>query len=159
MRIASILLLLPVGFVGCSTTSADDETAERSLLTSIVLFLPNRVVDTFDFARFGVSVGPGIGVDVRATAALQAVAKTRTIVGLGYQTLRHSPVAIGAETELGLGPMASDQEAGLLWYKSPTDLRLELHPLLVGAHVAIDPGEILDWVVGFIGLDPKEDDF
>ncbi|MEE8142981.1 MAG: hypothetical protein V3T77_07770 [Planctomycetota bacterium] len=98
-------------------------------------------------------------MDARATEALQAVAKTRMVVGVGYQTLRHSPVAIGVESGLGVGPIAANPDAGLLWYKSPTDFRIELHAFLVGGHIAVDPIEIVDWVVGFIGLDPKEDDF
>ena len=46
------------------------------------------------------------------------------------------------------------------WFgKLPGDIRIELHPLLVGIHVAIEPFEIFDFIVGFIGIDPMEDTF
>ena len=49
-------------------------------------------------------------------------------------------------------------DPGLVWYQSPTDLRIFLHVFLLGAHVAIDPVEWLDLPAGFILLDPANDD-
>jgi hypothetical protein len=130
----------------------------RSILVDALLYLPNRVVDVLDVVRFGVDVGPGIGVDAQVTDPVSVVAMTRTYVGAGYQTLRHMPVAAGAEAGLGVGPATLDAEAGG-WYRSPTDVRVGLHALLVGGHVAVEPVEILDAVLGLVFIDIRDDDF
>ena len=48
---------------------------------------------------------------------------------------------------------------GLPWHRTPGDIRIEVHPLIAGAHVVVQPFEILDLVAGFLFLDPKDDDF
>ena len=83
---------------------------------------------------------------------------TRTYVGVGYQTLRHSPVVAGAEAGVGVGPLALKADPGG-WYRSSTDVRVGVHAAIVGAHVAVEPVEILDAVLGFLFIDIKGDDF
>jgi hypothetical protein len=136
----------------------EEEEEERSIFVDILLYVPNRVLDVLDIVRAGVSVGPGIGVDLTATEALNVTLMTRASVGLGYQTLRHSPIEAASYAMIGVGPLEADAEAGLEWYRSPGDIRVEFHVLLVGAHVAVEAFEIFDLAAGFIFLDPKEDD-
>jgi hypothetical protein len=146
-----------------STETADEadeeEEESRSLLTHILLYLPNRFFDLFDIARAGVSVGPGIGVDLTATKYLNATLMAKASVGLGLQTLRHLPIESAAYTSVGAGPIQLDLEPGLSWYRSPGEIRAELHVLIVGAHAAVDPVEIFDLLVGFFLFDPVGDDF
>lgn len=130
----------------------------RSILTHVLLYVPNRVVDVLDVVRAGVSVGPGIGVDAQVTEPVSVVAMTRTYVGAGYETLRHSPIVAGAEAGLGVGPATLEAEAGG-WYRSNADVRVSLHALLVGGHVAVEPVEILDAVLGLVFIDIRDDDF
>jgi hypothetical protein len=137
----------------------EEEEEERSFLTGVLLYLPNRVMDIFDVARAGVNVGPGIGVDVSATEYLQAQAFTHASVGVGLETLRHSPLFAGAEAGVGIGPLGAVGDAGATWYRSPGDFRVGLYLALVGAHVAIEPVEILDFILGFLTIDLKDDDF
>jgi len=115
------------------------------------------VLDLFDLVRFGVDVGPGIGVHLQATDALQAKVLTSTSVGVGYQTLRHSPIHVGARSGAALGPADMTADVGD-WYQSPGDIRVEAYALLVGAHVVVEPFEILDAILGFVFIDLKGDD-
>jgi len=139
------------------TTPPAAEDAGRGLLTTVVLYVPNRVLDLFDVARAGVDVGPGIGVDLQVTKLVQARALSTLALGIGLQTLRHMPFRAGPEAAVGLGPLGGDAELGG-WYRSPGDIRVGLHALLVGAHVAVEPVEILDFVLGFVLIDIKDDD-
>jgi hypothetical protein len=108
-------------------------------------------------ARFGADVGPGIGLDAQATDALQARAIAQTSVGAGLQSLRHSPIQTGFQSAIGVGPVGGDGQVGG-WYRSPTDIRLGAHAAIVGAHAAIDPIEIVDFVLGFVFIDIRDDD-
>ncbi|MBI1852121.1 MAG: hypothetical protein HYR85_17415 [Planctomycetes bacterium] len=134
------------------------EKKHTPLLLGILLYLPNRVIDLFDVVRFGVDVGPGFGVEGEVTEALQAGVMTRTSVGAGFQTLRHLPVKIGAETYAAVGPLAASPTVGLPWYRNKWDVRAEAHVAIIGAHVAINPAEILDFVLGFLTIDLMDDD-
>lgn len=137
----------------------EEEEERRSFLVSLLLYLPNRIIDIFDFVRAGVSVGPGIGIDLTATEYLNLSLMTRASVGLGYQTLRHLPIEAASYAMIGVGPLKMSGDPGLSWHRSPGDIRVELHVLLVGAHVAVEPFEIFDFIVGLIGFDPMDDDF
>jgi len=137
---------------------AEDEDS-RPVLLGVLLYLPNRVLDLFDIARAGVSVGPGIGVELTATRFLNLALMFKTSVGVGLQTLRHLPIEATAYTAVGAGPLVLALDPGLNWHRSMGDLRVDLHALLLGAHVALEPIEMLDFLVGFFGLDPADDDF
>lgn len=142
---------------GAGTVSGEDDDDGHGVLGSILLYLPNRVIDVFDVARFGVDVGPGIGVEAQVTELLQARLISSLAVGVGLQTLRHSPIRTGAEAGFGVGPVGGTAEAGS-WYRSPADVRVGLHAAVVGAHAAVEPVEILDLVLGFLFIDIKDDD-
>ncbi|MHC4473807.1 MAG: hypothetical protein ACYS99_22960 [Planctomycetota bacterium] len=164
-EILLLLLLLPL-LTGCALTNGngeegdteDEEDEGRPFLMEVLFYFPNRALDALDLARFGVDVGLGVGVDVRATKYLQAVAMTRSTIGVGYQTLRHMPIQTGAYTAVGAGPVNLDL-GDTPWYRSDTDLRAEVHLLLVGAHAAVDPAEILDLLLGFLTIDIMDDDY
>ena len=141
------------------TAAAEDDFVPRPFVVSALLYLPNRILDAFDFFRFGVDVGPGVGIQAQATEFVQATAMGRLSAGVGYQTLRHLPVKVSAESLLGVGPLGVDGIVGLGWYRPATDFQLGFHFLLLGMHVGIDPVEILDFPAGFIGFDLADDDF
>ena len=142
-----------------AAAASDDDFVPRPFIVSALLYLPNRILDAFDFFRFGVDVGPGVGIQAQATEFVQATAMGRLSAGVGYQTLRHLPVKASAESLIGVGPLGLDGVLGLGWYRPSTDFRLGLHLLVLGMHVGIDPMEILDFPAGFIGFDPADDDF
>jgi hypothetical protein len=116
------------------------------------------LLDLGDLFRFGVDAGPGLGFDLQATQLLQLKLLSRFSIGLGYQTLRHLPVKASADAAFGVGPIGGSPAGGLGWYRSGSDVRVEFHLLVLGAHVAIDPVEWLDLPLGLVGLDPADDD-
>jgi hypothetical protein len=130
---------------------------------TILLYLPNRIADFAEIMRFGVNVGPGVGIDAEATSTVRAAAMTRVSVGLGYQGLRHLPVTIGSDTYVGVGPFEPTLPfmpgLNLEWYRSKADIRLEPHLVFIGAHAAIDLWAIGDFFAGWLMYDPEEDDW
>jgi len=133
------------------------EEESRGLGTHLLLYLPNRVLDLFDVAKAGVDVGPGLGIELKATEAVQAMALSTFAIGVGFQGLRHLPFRVGPEAAFGVGPLGGTAEIGG-WYRSPTEFRVGLHALLVGAHASVDPVEIVDFVLGFLLIDIAGDD-
>jgi hypothetical protein len=152
----SIALLAAASLVP-SVARADDPEG-RSFAASALLYLPNRLLDLGDLFRFGVDAGPGLGFDLQATRFVQVKLLSRLSVGVGYQTLRHLPVKASADAAFGVGPIGGSPAGGLGWYRSPTDVRLEFHLLILGAHLAVDPVEWVDLPLGLFGLDPADDD-
>jgi hypothetical protein len=132
-------------------------------MLSILLYIPNRVADFAEIMRFGFNFGPGIGIDAEATGALRAAAMTRASAGIGYQGLRHSPVSLGVQTYVAVGPFEPDiplmPDLDLEWYRSKADLRLEPHLGIIGAHAAIDLFAIADFFAGIVGIDLEGDDW
>ena len=137
----------------------EEEPEGRSLVHILLLYIPNRILDVFDIARFGVDVGPGFGIDLTATEFLRLGFLSRFSVGAGLQTLRHMPVKGGAESYNEIGPLSANTGFPISWYRNTWDLRVEAHVLLVGAHVAVNPAEILDAILGFTTFDLMNDDF
>lgn len=161
-RSAALLLAALLACLAARSAAGTEEEAGgpegRPFLVSALLYLPNRLLDVGDLFRFGLDAGPGLGFDLQVTRLLQAKLLSRFSIGLGYQTLRHLPVKAAADASFGVGPIGGSPSGGLGWYRSPSDVRVEFHLLLVGAHLAVDPIEWLDLPLGLVGLDPAEDD-
>jgi hypothetical protein len=138
---------------------AEEDEDESSTLGVILLYIPNRIFDLFDVARFGINVGPGFGFDARCTKWLKAQFITDTSVGVGLQTLRHLPLCIRSQAKLGLAFISTPSMNLIDWHYGDYDLRVELYVLLVGAHVAVELGEIVDFIGGIFTWDPMNDDF
>ncbi len=138
---------------------AEEAKEEPSTLGVALLYIPNRIFDALDMARAGVNIGPGLGIDARATKWCKATFINDMSIGVGYQTLRHLPVCLRSQSNIGVGPISTPSTSLLNWYKGDYDLRVELHVLIVGAHAAVDFGEIVDFIGGIFTWDPMEDDF
>ena len=132
-------------------------------MMTILLYIPNRVADFAEIVRFGINVGPGVGIDAEATSALRAAAMARFSVGVGYQGLRHMPFTIGSDTYVAVGPFEPDiplmPDLDMDWYRSKGDIRLEPHLAIIGAHGAIDLWAIADFFAGLLTIDLEEDDW
>jgi len=136
-----------------------EEEDESSTLGIILLYIPNRIFDLFDVARAGVNVGPGFGIDARCTKWLKAQFISDTSVGVGLQTLRHLPFCVRSQAKVGLAFISTPGMNIFDWYTGDYDLRVELHVIIVGAHVAVELGEIVDFIGGIFTWDPMHDDF
>ena len=160
-RAVGVLLGLLVLCSGCAMLSEGyagaRNLAQHSTTAAILLYLPNRLFDLAEIVRFGVNVGPGIGIDAEATGALRAAVMTRGSVGVGYQGLRRFPVSLGVDTYIAVGPFDPGLRMG--WYRSEYDLRVEPHLVLIGFHAAIDLLAIGDFFAGWLMYDLEEDDW
>ena len=138
--------------------SGDEGSGALGVAEAIVFYLPNRLLDFGDVVRFGINVGPGIGLDVQASEAARAAAITDTSVGVGFQTLRRLPVCARSRTLVAVGPVETPSPSLLGWRTRFWDMGGEAHALLIGAHAYVNPLAVLDAAVGILGFDPSEDD-
>ena len=157
-------LLFPVfhgsGLSGTVEEEDGEEEKEHSALGTVLLYLPNRIIDALDIVRFGVNAGVGFGADATATWVAQAAFISDTSVGIGFQGIRHLPVCLRmGHKRIAVGPLQSMDLEPLDWPINPYDIRCEVFVLFVGAHAAVDIEGILDFVAGLFTLDPSEDDF
>jgi len=153
------LLFTPVAQDADEMEETEEDKEEQSALSVALLYLPNRIFDLFDIARFGVNVGPGLGLEAEVTKYAKVVFATDTSVGIGFQSLRHLPVCLRSRAKIGLAFISTPNLNMLDWYTGDYDLKVGLHLLLIGAHVAVDMGEIFDFFSGLVTFDPMEDDF
>jgi hypothetical protein len=136
----------------------EDEDEGHGFFVGLLLYIPNRILDLGDIPNVGVEVGPGMGIDLRATEYGQLALLSRISAGIGFQGFRHLPIKLGADAALGVGFLGGTGSGGLGWKYSKWDFLVDVQVILVGAHVAIDPVAIFDFVVGFVGFDPSDDD-
>ncbi len=173
----SILLGLLV--LGSPALGQEDETEERSALSAssrerdadrvpfllgVVVYLPNRVLDFFDMFRFRVRVGPGLALGVRATEWADAYAGIYMSGYLGIPGPRNRKMPkmpFGIESKTGVEVSKADLSTSL-WLFDPdygkTEFGFDAHLLLVGGAVGFDPGEFIDFLGGFVLVDPRRDD-
>lgn len=148
--------------IEAATEEKEKDAKEGKSIPRMVLLYPvNRVLDLFDIFRLNVGVGPGFGLNLRATKFVQ--------VGLeNYFSLRAGLGKRGGllvprygifytETELltmGVGPLYTGG-----WQRGMTEVGGTVHLGIAGADAAIDLSEILDFLGGFVFIDFKGDDF
>jgi hypothetical protein len=135
-----------------------------SLAMRVALYLPNRVLDLTDLVRARLRVGPGLAISARATRPASAFAGAygALYAGLPGPRGRKLPrLPIGLESQAGAQVSYADlaPDFGVGPDYGSTEFGVGVQLFLLGADVGADPGELFDFVVGFFGFDPKEDDF
>ncbi|MFT7464981.1 MAG: hypothetical protein ACI9EF_003341 [Pseudohongiellaceae bacterium] len=141
---------------------ADDD--DDTVLGTVLWYLPNRFFDVLDIVRARVRLGPGFGLDVRATqlADLFIGSYWSVYVGLPGPRGRVIPVLpAGLETRTGL--QVSVVDATLEGFNGPdygtAEFGLGFQLAIIGVDVGVDPLEIIDFVVGLFTFDIQDDDF
>ena len=137
----------------------EDRSAARVLLA----YLPNRLFDVLDFLRLRARVGPGIAVRARATEQIDAGIGSYASIFAGLPGPRGEvevPLPIGLETYSGV-ELVGDAEVsgGYSPNYTPTEIGVSIHAAAVGIDLGVDPIEVVDFVVGFVLLDLRGDDF
>ena len=145
-----------------------DTREDRSFFEGLLLYLPNRIFDVLDIVKAKVRVGPGVsaGLQLSRPVSVFVGAHTNIYLGLpGPRQERTVPIPIGAEAVAGAslsvlnGTISSDTSKEKdAERSSETEISAELHLILVGLEVAIDPVEIVDALAGLILIDLREDD-
>ena len=151
------------------TTSWDDDGEEDGIGPvgvgwTILMYIPNRVLDLFDMVRARLRLGPGIAIGARATEYADVFVGTYATVYIGLpgprgRTLPRLPV--GLESKSGAEVSIADVtlEAGLGPDYGMTEIGFGFQLFLIGLDVGIDPFEIGDFAAGLLTFDPMDDDF
>jgi hypothetical protein len=140
------------------------EKKEHGFGHKLLLYIPNRILDVFDFVRLRVRVGPGIAVGVRATKPITLAFGGYTSIYAGLPGPRREPtinLPIGIENYVGaeVSVLDGSNEGRFSPNYSPTEIGVSVHPLIVGLDVAVDPLEVVDLALGFLFIDLCGDDF
>ena len=150
----------PAGALPASVAVDDD----HGFVWDLVMYLPNRIFDVFDIVRARLRIGPGIGLGLRATELADVYLGTYASIWVGLHGHRGEPEIpwpFGLESLTGAELSVADAsvDAGADPDYGPFEFGLDTQLFLVGFAVGIEPFEILDLVVGIIGIDPSKDDF
>lgn len=129
----------------------------------ILMYLPNRIMDVLDIVRLNARVGPGFGVGARATTVLDVFLGSYLGIYVGLPGPRQKPVPpmpVGFVSHSGVEISTGEAkiEGGEGPDYSPTEFGADVHLLLVGLDVAVDPVEVIDFVTGLFALEVRKDD-
>lgn len=139
------------------------EETSHSFGHMILLYIPNRILDVFDFARLRVRVGPGFALGARVTKPISFFFGGYGSVYVGLPGPRMEPTVklpFGIENYggLSLSLLDSTNEGRFAPNYSPTEIGTSLQFLIVGFDVDVDPVEVLDLALGFLFIDIRGDD-
>ncbi|MBI1290431.1 hypothetical protein GC173_04215 [bacterium] len=175
-----MILLLFVAMLGsgCARLRTERDYATPRVLSpvrpsNLGYYIPNRIADVLDVVDFGVMFGLGLNIRFQATNLVQ-VALPTTSAGpeIGWNTdwknpikadesnyfwRRYKPFTVGAHGGKALPVPLVNINVGEI-KRSPDDINLGVHLLVVGANVGVRPVEILDLVSGIVFIDFNHDD-
>ena len=124
---------------------------------TVLLYIPNRIVDFLDIFRVDIGVGPAVGGVMRLTKWGQAGYRDfypgSVRIGLNG---RRSPVFVEHRREAGLGTdyrPSSDRDV------TPGEFGVGVDLLVAGAYIGVSADELIDFFGGIFCLDPSNDDF
>lgn len=141
---------------------ASDIEEGRSFLVGALLYLPNRLFDALDIFRARLRVGPGFGVGVRVTKPLSAEVGSYATIFAGLPGPRGKPtisLPVGAELYSGVqASIVAVETKSFGPNYSSTEIGADVQLLILGVAVGFDPIELVDFVVGFVGFDIRDDD-
>jgi hypothetical protein len=139
------------------------EKKSHSFGHKLLFYIPNRFLDTFDFVRLRVRVGPGFALGARVTKPISFFFGGYGSVYVGLPGPRLKPTVklpIGLENYggLSLSLLDSTNEGRFAPNYSPTEIGFSWQFLVVGSDVDLDPVEIIDLALGFLFIDIRGDD-
>ena len=139
-----------------SSPSSIDED-EQSFLRQVLFYLPNRVMDLWDVFRLDVGIGSSGGVVGRFTRHGQIGYRYVNPVSFRFGTYgRHLPFFIERYSEGGVG---SDFDQTPNRHVTPYEVGLGVDAFIVGAYAGLSFDEFVDFLAGWVLIDPKADDF
>lgn len=131
--------------------------ASSNILSKVLMWIPNRVIDLFDIFHVDIGVGPSLGAVVRATDSGQ----------VGYRVMfpaslraglngRNLPIFVERGIEVGVGPTFVNSFGRDV---CPGELGAGVDLFVLGGYGGICFDEALDFVVGIFGFDMMGDDW
>lgn len=160
------LVVLAAAVAGCANPQmadafvVDAEFSEGGVLTTVLLYIPNRLIDILDIVHVGYGVGPGFGLDIHLTRYARLDAVAGVDVGIAWLGRHTDPFQYAAYARAGASvAQVPEPPHENMWRFPQWDIGIYAHALLDQAYVAVAPDEILDFFAGLITLDLKHDDF
>ena len=163
-RFLTAFLMLGLLLHGPGAGAAEAEDAEsHGVVHTVLLYLPNRVLDLLDVVRLRVRVGPGLAVNARATELAAVFAGSYASVYAGLPGPRNRPLPklpAGVETRTGVQASVADASVsgGFGPDYGPAEFGLGTQLFIIGFDAGVDPWELLDFVTGFVCVDLRHDD-
>lgn len=137
--------------------------AEHGALYSVLMYVPNRVLDLSDVFRLRLRVGPGLAAGARLTEALAPYGGHYRSVYVGLPGPRTrpeiaSPLGLEARKDYEL-PLDADAAYARRFPAYQWDeIGLEAHPGIIGLAAGFSIYEFADLLCGFFGADFADDD-
>lgn len=144
--------------------NAESESDERASAGHVALmYLPNRLLDVTDVFRLRARVGPGFGVGARATTFVDAYLGSYVGIFAGLPGPRmkrglRSPVGFESYSGLEVSVAEATIESAVGPGYSDTEFGVNLHLILIGVDIGLDPVEVLDFAAGIFTLEVRKDD-
>lgn len=135
-------------------TVEEETTSGQRFLEAVSWYLPNRILDMADVPRVYITAGDGMGFSARLMRLLTASWFEDSAYGIGWMP-RRPPLFSEHIEERYFCFLAA--EAGDL-DRDPTEVGLSMHFVALGFNVALSGAEVLDALVGLIGIDLMADD-
>jgi hypothetical protein len=144
-------------------TDVQEEKTEHGFGHKLLFYLPNRVLDVFDFVRLRLRVGPGFAVGARVTKPISFFLGGYSSVFVGLPGPRLEPTVklpIGIENYAGIGVSVAEAatEGNFGPNYSSTEIEAGFQLLIIGIDIGVDPVEVLDLATGFLFIDLRDDD-
>jgi hypothetical protein len=136
----------------------------RSVVSALVLYIPNRVFDLLDIVRVRARVGPGMAISARATETVNTGMGWYATFFAGLPGPRQAvefPAPLGLETFAGIDLQPSGalvRHGGYEPRYGAGEVGVSLHLLLAGVDLGIDLLEVADFAAGLVLLNPRRDD-
>jgi hypothetical protein len=121
----------------------------------ILLYLPNRIVDSFDIVKGSIGLGVPLGFDIRITKWFQLALQTGVGIGLTWDGRDHTPLTATALATAAFGPWRAGIGAG----SAPRVGSFEIGWGGPAGKLVIDVAEIVDFILGWFFLDIIKDDY
>jgi len=136
--------------------AVSDGAGDRLYIHRVASYFTDRLLDVVDIVKVDVGFGPAWGVVARVTpygqVGYRSFSPASLRVGLRG---RRSPITIERVNEFGIGPgffTSPEREVSILEVGAGADV------FLVGAYAGVSIDGLLDFFLGFLGIDISEDD-
>jgi hypothetical protein len=158
--------------------------ADRAVITKILLYIPDRLLDIADIFSFDLNFGGGAFANLHATRAIQGGVGLRSVAGIGWHDNRSlgfesqkeagvNVIALGSQaysaTRVGTSGIQDVSDAIVGFHKPSDRLYQEYRDywafgfsatvLFIGFDFDFHPVQVVDLLGGIVGFDLCNDDF
>ncbi|MBI4616597.1 MAG: hypothetical protein HY720_23505 [Planctomycetes bacterium] len=119
-------------------------------------YVPSRIVDLFDIVHVPLGIGLPLGLDLRVTKWFQLALQAGAGVGVNWNGRKHQPLSYGAHATAAFGPWRATAGRGETMSVNDWEVGLGFGG---AGKLAIDFGELADFVTSFFLYDLSRDDW